>query len=375
MKILFVPLPGIGHAFPMVPLAWALRTAGHDITFLAGFDGVEIRNAGIPVVEAIPAGTSMMDDFADVLEEAPDIFESMAHLTNEEILGLKPMVVRPWDRYVDGYVKAAVEQRPDLIVYDPVFSAGMVAASLLDVPAIGHGYMLIRFTPDFLREHAADAFERHNADLPRRLATVEIGPPSLMEAGSSTWDTQYIPYNGGSVLPEWLGERPQRPRVAISLGTPLPHRSSAGRFDRILAAAAEVDAEFALTVNEATASTLSLPDNVRATGWVPLFNLLQTCSAVIHHGGSGTMFTTAVSGLPQMIIPEGADNDYNARLLRDFGCGLHVGPKHVSAEHIRTLLDEPALRDGAVRLRAEMTAMRTPAAVVPEIVAFARGER
>jgi hypothetical protein len=31
MRALFVAGPGVGHVFPMVPLAWALRGRGHDV--------------------------------------------------------------------------------------------------------------------------------------------------------------------------------------------------------------------------------------------------------------------------------------------------------------------------------------------------------
>ncbi len=31
MRVLFVSLPGVAHVFPAVPLAWALRVAGHDV--------------------------------------------------------------------------------------------------------------------------------------------------------------------------------------------------------------------------------------------------------------------------------------------------------------------------------------------------------
>lgn len=357
----------------MVPLAWALRTAGHDVTFLAGFDGVEVRNAGIPVVEAISSDVSMEDHFPDVAAEAPDIFESMSHLSIEEILALKPMVIQPWDRYVDDYVEAAKQQRPDLIVCDPVFSAGAIAAAVLDIPAISHGYMLLRFTPEFLREHAAPAFERHGVDLPRKIRMLEIGPPSLMESGPAAWQTRYIPYNGGSILPSWLTDPIEGPRITVTLGTPLPHRKDTGRFDRIIEAAREVGAEFALTVNAETGARLGpLPDNVRVTGWVPLFNLLRTSTAVIHHGGSGTMFTSFVAGLPQLIIPAGADNDYNARILAEQGCALHTGPQRVDAEAITTLLTDPGMKDAAAKIAHEIERTPTPADLVDEITEFAR---
>jgi UDP:flavonoid glycosyltransferase YjiC (YdhE family) len=373
MKVLFMPLPGVGHTFPMVPLAWAMRTAGHDVTFLGGFDGLQVSNAGFPVVDGIPPGTRIEDLFPDVLEEAPDIFESMAHLTTEQILGLKPMVVKPWDIHVDSFVAAARQIGPDLIFFDPVFSAGLVAAAVLDVPAVGHGYMLVRFTPEFVREHAAEGFERHGVDLPKRRALIDLGPASLMEPGPATWQMRYVPYNGGGVLPAWLAEPPARPRVAVTLGTPLPHRTSTERLAKVVRAAAQVDADFALTVGEATAEKLGpLPDNVRTTGWIPLFQLLQTCTAVIHHGGSGTMFTASAAGIPQLVLPEGADNDYNARRLRAYGCALVPTPGSIEADDIRALLSSVELRTAARNLRQEMEQMPTPAALVEDIVEFAR---
>jgi L-noviosyl transferase len=31
MRFLFSTLPGLGHFFPIVPLAWGVRAAGHDV--------------------------------------------------------------------------------------------------------------------------------------------------------------------------------------------------------------------------------------------------------------------------------------------------------------------------------------------------------
>jgi UDP:flavonoid glycosyltransferase YjiC (YdhE family) len=372
MKVLFMPIPGLAHAFPMVPLAWAMAAAGHEVTYLGGLGAAEVRNAGIPVIDPIP-GVSMEELFPQFQQQMPVVFESMDHLTNEQILGLKPMLVAPWDYFADVYVEAAKTVKPDLIIYDPVFNAGLVAASVLDVPAIGHGYMLVRFGPEVSRQGAAGAFERHGVELPKRQAMIEIGPPSLMEAGSSRWQMRYIPFNGGGILPPWLAERPERPRIAVTLGTALPHRQGIERYTSILNAVREVDAEFALTVTAEKAAEFGpLPENVRITGWIPLYRLLQTCTALIHHGGSGTMFSACAAGVPQLIVPEGADNDYNARILRDYGCGLACSPGHVDTASIERLATDPALRTAARELQREVELMRPPSALVDEIVEFAR---
>ena len=60
MRVLFSSSPGLGHLFPMIPLAWALRTGGHDVLVASTGDVVERAvQAGLPAVEAAP-GLDMM---------------------------------------------------------------------------------------------------------------------------------------------------------------------------------------------------------------------------------------------------------------------------------------------------------------------------
>ncbi|MEV6926518.1 nucleotide disphospho-sugar-binding domain-containing protein [Dactylosporangium sp. NPDC051485] len=371
MRIVFLPIPGIGHAFPLVPTAWALAAAGHDVIFLATNDALEVRNAGIHVVDPMPGG-SMDEGMAAFLEDAPNMFADMASWSVEQILGIKPMVLQPWDRYVDPYVEVARRLEPDLVFFDPIFAAGLIVASLLDKPAVGQASNLVRFTPEFLFEHANAPFARHGAELPKKRALIDVGPSTLLEPGPSTWQMRCVPYNGGTVLPDWLLEPPSRPRIAITLGTTLPRTSGTDRLRGLLASAAEVDAEFAVTISEAAAAKLgTLPDNVRATGWVPLHRLATTCTAIIHHGGSGTTLASCAAGIPQLILPEGADTDYNARVVESLGAGvLHRG--EVDAAVINRLATDPVLAAGAAALRAENERLRTPWELVSDIEALVR---
>jgi UDP:flavonoid glycosyltransferase YjiC (YdhE family) len=34
-----------------------------------------------------------------------------------------------------------------------------------------------------------------------------------------------------------------------------------------------------------------LPANIRVVGWIPLDDLLPTCTAIVYHGGAGTTLT------------------------------------------------------------------------------------
>jgi UDP:flavonoid glycosyltransferase YjiC (YdhE family) len=62
--------PGlVGHIHPLVPLATALRTRGHDVRWAAGPDGCErVQRAGF---EALAAGLSQEERFAQFLSGHP----------------------------------------------------------------------------------------------------------------------------------------------------------------------------------------------------------------------------------------------------------------------------------------------------------------
>ena len=54
MRVLFVVTPGVGHLFPMVPLAWALRAAGHEVLIATTGAGLVAANAGLAVTDVAP---------------------------------------------------------------------------------------------------------------------------------------------------------------------------------------------------------------------------------------------------------------------------------------------------------------------------------
>src|SRR5205809_2675094 len=54
MRVLFAGAPGVGHLFPLVPLARALRAQGHDVA-IASMDGGEaVAASGLPYLGLAP---------------------------------------------------------------------------------------------------------------------------------------------------------------------------------------------------------------------------------------------------------------------------------------------------------------------------------
>jgi UDP:flavonoid glycosyltransferase YjiC (YdhE family) len=372
MRVVFMPAPAIGHSFPLVPLAWALRSAGHDVTFVTGGDGLTVTQAGLAAVDALP-GRTTLEMLSGFVRDLPELFAPFTGPPVDAQWERKPAIVASWDPYVDAHVESAVRLEPDLVVYDPIFGVGPLVAAKLGVPAVAHATGFCQYPPEMLRDlPAAVAFRRHGVRVPEGIETIQVAPSGVTDGPPSKRVMRYVPYNGGATLPDWLLGPPERPRVAVTIGTMLPKVQGFGSVERLLAIA-DIDAEFVVTLGDDPMEPPGdLPPNVRTTGWVPLHALLPTCSAVIHHGGDGTAMTSCALGVPQMIMPNGPERHVNAELLRARGAAHVVDEESLTAEAIAGLLDDDGLRTAAKEIHAEISARPAPADLVPWLADLAR---
>jgi UDP:flavonoid glycosyltransferase YjiC (YdhE family) len=373
MRVLITCLGGAGHLFPMITTGWALRAAGHEVLLAtAGSDGL-VAGTGLPSAAIAPGldldqlkkdGKRAFRSSKDNVDMTGDLSE---HPAVRFFAGLA-------DGMADGLVELALSWRPDLVVHEPMLPIGTLAAVKAGVPAVGLGlgiaYDEARVAPFFTPQ--LPIFQRFGLDeLPVTDALIDVSPPS-MGSHDGAWPMRYVPYNGGGVLPDWLLRDAQRLRITVTLGTVAPDTTGLGPVERVIQAAGRIDAEFVLAMGNADTETLGeLPDNVRISGWVPLNALLATSSAVIHHGGAGTTMTALDAGLPQLVVPQGADQPANAAAVVKRGAGLSAEDDEVDAALIGRLLDDAKLRSTAAAVQAEIRAMPVPAAVVPRLVELA----
>src|SRR3954451_7192347 len=54
MRVLMVATPMPGHLLPLVPLATALREAGHEVTVATAGDAVQACPGGLPLTDVAP---------------------------------------------------------------------------------------------------------------------------------------------------------------------------------------------------------------------------------------------------------------------------------------------------------------------------------
>ena len=117
------------------------------------------------------------------------------------------------------------------------------------------------------------------------------------------------------------------------------------------------------------------PVNVRVERFVPQADLLKRSSAVVSHGGAGTVLGAAAHGLPQIVVPLLADQWENGVAVTEAGCGIALEPGGRSVndfEHSLTaLLASPSHRDAAARVAQGIQAMPGVEMLALEIEALA----
>jgi UDP:flavonoid glycosyltransferase YjiC (YdhE family) len=276
------------------------------------------------------------------------------------------------DVMADGTVQVARSWQPDLVVHSHLQGTGELVASMLGVPAVQHGVGLTRSPQQAaaLRAEMAETYRRHGVTgAPSATAALDVAPPSMAVGEPHGMLMRYPAFNGGGVLPDWVLDRPRRPRIAVTLGTVVPAFGGVGSLEAVVRAAKDVDAEFVLALGDADPSPLgALPANVRVTGWVPLGALLRSCSLMVHHGGAGTMLTGVTAGLPHVVLPSGADQHINAEMVRRRGVGVTPQPADVDADLLRDVLADERLRAAAAEVQAEVALLPAPAELVPRLL-------
>jgi UDP:flavonoid glycosyltransferase YjiC (YdhE family) len=370
MRILFCSSPGVGHSYPLVPTAWALRAEGHDVLLASTGPLDELAASGLPVVDITPS-LDLRSFFIGGDNEGEDSGDSAARTLAALADAMTPGTLQLADRF-----------RPDLVVQTQAQSSGRLAAALLGVACVEHRLGIMR-SPEFayaLQERMRAVHVRHGApadaaDPALDAALVEVGPPSLTSSGTAQGlATRYTPYNGGAVLPGWLWDPADRPRIAVTLGTVIPHAiGAAPLLARVVEAARRTDAEFLLVLGDGVdpAGLGPLPANVRTLGRLPLNALLPSCAAIVHHGGAGTTLTAAATGVPQLILPTGVDHFVNAKVVGARGIGLYAAPDQVDRDVIEALLNDASLRDAAQDVRRENEALASPGQSARELLALA----
>ncbi|MGV9299279.1 glycosyltransferase [Amycolatopsis sp. NPDC003676] len=396
MKILFASAPGYGLTLPLIPVVWAARAAGHDVLLATSAEIAEVSaRAGLPVVDVFPGRDIWTDLLATVKDgAAPDPDEPEEYRIARQHQGPFGLFTAAMTA---GTIEAGRAFGADLVVYPSDHGTGALAAAALGVPALEVGNRISWSARDLSwRTEHADFLDSDLVTLMREklgigdapvnvIARIDPRAPSMgglradeepadERDGAPWWPMQFVPYNGGSVLPEWALRKPERPRVAVTLGTVVPAMSGISSLKVVLDALGGMDVEVILASGTADVSELGeLPENVRSVGYLPLSVFLPECSAIVHHGGSGTTAAPLFYGVPQLVLPSFADNPMSAERVVERGVGLSHDPSTVDVETlgklVRQLLEEDSFAAAAAEVRKEIAGQPSPSDVIARAVA------
>ncbi|RBQ20801.1 protein IroB [Spongiactinospora rosea] len=374
MRVLFTSWAWPSHLYAMVPLAWAMRAAGHEV-LVAGQPSLAVAaaHAGLPYA---PIGSDV-DSVGMVRGYALPTrrFGTPPALPSN---GRGPRALRMFqvnaEAMVDDLVELAREWRPRLVVHDPTAWAGSIAAAAIGVPAVRHlyGADLMHAARPFLAGLLAPMGERHGLeDLdPLGAATIDPYPADVqVDVDYEPVPLKYVPYNGPGITPRL---RPAaRPRVCVTWGTTIarvdPERFLAGDVVRALASP---EVEVVAAVTAAQREWLGpVPEGVRIVQDAPLHAVLPGCDLLVAHGGAGTSLTGMAAGLPQLLVPQLPDHEAHATRLARTGAAVllpvdQAGPAELR-ERALGLLHDARAGAAAARLREEIAARPAPADVVP----------
>jgi UDP:flavonoid glycosyltransferase YjiC (YdhE family) len=356
-----------------VSTAHALRAAGHEVLFVTAGTVERVADAGLHVADAAP-GVDIGEIIRSLVTEHQGTFQRPGTDPEEhaDFTFAAKLFARLTDVMADGTMHIAQWWRPDLVVHELLQGTGPLLAAKLGLPGVEYGISFAE-GPELracLAHELAAIYQRHGVSgAPRPARVLDVAPASMAIHATYGMPMRYVPYNGGGILPEWLLRPVERPRIAVTLGTVVPTFSGLTPLGRTLRCAADLDVEFVLAIGDADPSALGpLPPNVRAAGWIPLAALLSSCVAMIHHGGAGTTLTGLAAGISHLVLPNRADQFFNAEAVRRRGVGIVAEADSVDIGTLRALLEDERLPTAAAEVRAEITAMPTPADLVSPLL-------
>lgn len=364
---------GLGHIHPMVPLAQALAHRGHEVRWALPEQAA--GHIAAHVIEAIPIAGREPITPQDVMRRFPALAELASRERPDAMFGklFGAMATPPM---LAGLEPVALDWRPHLVVADAAEFAGHIVAARLGVPSVtkGFGAPLPEVRMACAAEEVAALWTSRGL-VPRPYGGaydylyIDIYPPELqVEAGGHVRHRQLmrpVTDDGAtdkSTLPLPRVRR-DRPLVYVTMGTVF---TDAGPLRLAVEGVRALDVRVLATVGPAADPAVlgDQPRHVVIERYVPQTAVLPHCDVVVSHGGSGTILGALTLGLPQLCLPQGADQFLNAEAVAASGAGLSITPGATSADAIRDavaiVLRDEAYRDAALRVAASIEAMPPP---------------
>ena len=344
MRILFSAVPAHGHVLPMMPMARAAMSAGHEVSLLTHGAFRELVDP-VPVLAVGPTFDELSAAFA---ARTPG---PRAGLTTPKDVAEVFVSIRVTATF-DPASRAAAAFQPDLLIAEAADEVGPLAAAQLGVRWARHslGTALPR---EFAAATAAAARrfgEARGLHRPDRIAYLDICPDVLQ---AEDWDppsdriaVRPSPFDRETSWAPPAFREPAKPTVLVTVGTML---------DDVPLLRETLEGLAAVKVNVLVTSMPGRPAPLppQSQGWahdigfVPLARVLPVVDAVVCAGGMGTVLAVLANNLPFVSMPRFPSQQWITTRAAELGAGIVLdGPEGVPNAVLSLLSDDPHRRGG-----------------------------
>lgn len=355
------------HIYPSLALIRELVRRGHRVTYAVGEQLVDLVE---PTGAEVIAHPSILP--IEETEWPEDPGGAMRVFLNEGIAVL-PVLTARYD-----------DDLPDLVLYDIGGLPAPVLAARYGVPAV-------QLSPTYV---AWDGYEEDFADFIDALTASESGiayyatynawlRQNGIETDAAVWQNR--PQHGLSLIPRAM--QPNAEKVAdnirfvgpcldpvrladtswqppasggkvllVSFGT--AYNDQAPVYRACIDAFGYSDWHVVIAIGQHVnpADLGALPDNVEVHRSVPQLAVLAHADAFITHAGMGGCTEALWFGVPSVAIPQAVDQFGNAAMLEALGVGTHLPADEVTADALRSAVNEVAGSTEVAARLAEISA-------------------
>ncbi|MGA7732486.1 MAG: glycosyltransferase [Chloroflexia bacterium] len=384
-RFLFSTIEGYGHFHPLVPLARALKEAGHDVAFAARPSlGTRVEAAGFTFfpIGADPKQDPEYQQLKALLRMMPTGLETELFAYPKLFCGIAPRLRTP------DLVEIGRSWQADMFIREAGEYGAVIAAEHLGLPHATVAFAAALKGMSIFEQGAAEQLDPirrkwglapdpdlkalnrylHLSYSPSGFSTQEVGGrwvPGGIPATTHHVRPEFFDNAGNESLPDWVGELPAQPTVYVTLGTEV--NTEPDLYPRVMQTiiAGLRDAKINLIVtlgrDKDPAEFGPQPANVHIERYIPQSLLLRRCELMVMHGGSNSLLQALDIGIPIVVVPLIADQFFNAHVAQGLRLGPMVQLEQLTPEGIRAAVKEalgdPVYRQNVRRLQAEIHAL------------------
>lgn len=351
-RVLFCVIPEKGHLNPYIGPAQALQESGTEVVFHAAADlSAPLAAAGLsrfigPRVPP-PGDTHRGAVFAERVRD-PSWLRRW----------IKALLVDAAEAQIEPLRAVLRDERPDVVVIDPMVYAAAIACVHERVPWAAVSNSLNPVLPDgldsellrtvaWLAPERDALFARHG--MTARFRGCDVLSPHLTIAFTTEAFVGAVPgvelvgpsrprgVRGDEVGFPWAWLDPARPLVYCSFGSQIYYQPAL--FRAVIDAVAGEPVQLVASVGDLDLG--ALPPNVLACRYVPQLALLARTSVMITHGGANSVMEAIAHGVPLLIAPLCNDQFHQVHFVERAGIGRQLDPASIPAALAALLADGP----------------------------------